>query len=102
MPRQIFRPSAISDREPPPFAHCQQMAKFFLNPRTKRTLFEDSEGIELPTLDDARQQTIDPERELLADDILPGRLGVSYAFEICDETGEVLEIVPFQLAYRLN
>jgi hypothetical protein len=55
----------------------------------------DQEGVELDSIDDARQEAVLSARELLAEALRGGVLLIDYRFEIHDEVGVVLTF-PFR------
>jgi hypothetical protein len=62
-------------------------------------LLEDPEGQELSDLDRARNQAILAAREIMSEKLAAGRSPDHSRFEIADEAGKVVLIVPFTDAY---
>jgi hypothetical protein len=74
------------------------MTRYYFNIRLTEGYIEDTEGQELRSLEDARAEAIATARELMAESILLGQKIDHRAFEISDETGETLDVVPFSAA----
>jgi hypothetical protein len=76
------------------------MPRFFFHHRTKEKYIKDPEGQDLPTLEDARLEAIESARELMSEEVLNGSPPDGSQFDISDEQGNVLAIVPFQSALQ--
>src|SRR5688572_17196962 len=75
--------------------HC--MPKYYFNLKGNGDLIESDRPIQFPCLATAKADALAIVRGMLAD--LPGdwQYGtIGFAFEICDEAGEVLDIVKFE------
>ncbi len=71
------------------------MPKFFLNLLEDGTRIDDPDGHELPALVSARAEAIRSAREIMAEDLRAGRPLHHGQIEICNNAGEVLEVVRF-------
>jgi hypothetical protein len=78
------------------------MARFFLHISNGGGYAEDTEGLELPDLGEARRRAIDGIRSLLSEEARHGQLDLSGAIEIADGDGNILLIVPFSEAVDLR
>lgn len=75
------------------------MPLFFLHIRSGSDVLHDPEGSHLPDLAAARAEAILCARELMSQGVLDGgRLGIERLFEIADEGGRTLLMVPFREA----
>ena len=71
------------------------MLRFYLNLRIGEQWIEDQEGFDLPSVDAARQTSVEETRSLLADDVACGKIDLRGCIEVTDETGSVVATVPF-------
>ena len=69
--------------------------RFYLNLCMGGKFAEDPEGLDLPSVDAARQEAIKGARSILADDIRCGKLDLNQCIEVADETGAVVTSVRF-------
>jgi hypothetical protein len=67
---------------------------FYFDFKERVKLFEDKEGLELPSLDAARQEARKTARELLAEAIKAAKAQVPEALVIADQDGRTLEVLP--------
>ena len=72
------------------------MPRYFFHIRNEAEFIEDPEGAELPSLDHARQEAVLAAREILAERLLKGQPIGGDVFEITDESGSLVENVPFR------
>ncbi len=70
------------------------MPRFHFHVRDSDNLFEDPDGAELPDLEAARADTVTAAREILAERIKAGQPLDGLQFEICDEAGRLVAMVP--------
>ena len=70
------------------------MRRFYFHLKAGDELIPDEDGIELPSIDEAKREAILGARELLADAIKNGKPKVPEAFVIADEAGRTLDVVP--------
>lgn len=56
----------------------------------------DEDGIELPSIEAAREQAVVGGRELMCEQLRKGRLRLHHRIEVADENGRVLMKVPFR------
>ena len=77
--------------------YCLGMARFFLHLHSDTALL-DEEGIERPDLAAARAAAVRNIRDLLADDVMRGRIALRQRIDITDADGRVLATVPFREA----
>jgi hypothetical protein len=75
--------------------------RYFLNIRRGDEVIHDLEGSELPDLDAARAEAIYGAREILAQNVRVGTVITGRKFEVCDEEGAVVLVVPFSDAVEL-
>jgi hypothetical protein len=74
------------------------MTRYFFNIRLADGVLKDTEGQELRSLEEARAEAIETAKELMAESILLGEKIDHRAFEISDESGETLDVIPFSVA----
>jgi hypothetical protein len=75
------------------------MTRFFFNIlRVGEATINDGEGTDLPHVEAARQEAILSARELLAEGVLVGEAPDARQFEIKDEHGQTVAVVPFREA----
>jgi hypothetical protein len=70
------------------------MGCFYFHIQIGDEVYPEEDGIELPSLEEARREALQSARELLADAIKAGKATIPEAIVIADETGRVLEFVP--------
>jgi hypothetical protein len=79
------------------------MPKYFLHLRIDGRLMPDDEGTLLPDLETAKREAIEGARDLVAGRVRDGEpLDLSWAFEIADDTGRTVLVVPFSEAISLR
>ncbi len=94
VPETYRRP--LSERELERIAESGTvMTRYYFNIRCKDGLIEDTEGQEVRSLEEARAEAVASARELLAEAVLLGQKFDHRAFEISDEAGATIEVVPF-------
>jgi hypothetical protein len=71
------------------------MPRYFLHARNGGELIPDTEGADLPDLDSAADQCQRIVREVLNEDAFRGELVANGEFEITDEQGRLVLIIPF-------
>lgn len=76
------------------------MTRYYFHTRDGVDYTEDQEGTELPDLDSARHEAVLAAREMLAEMLLAGKVVNGKVFEIADEAGTVVAVVPFKSAMR--
>ena len=74
------------------------MPRWYLHVHDGAVAFLDPEGSELPDLAAAREEAIAAAREMLSDGMLTGENRLGWRFEIADETGAPLLMMPFSEA----
>lgn len=77
------------------------MPRYFFHVRDGERLQRDLEGTDLPSLEVAHEEALEDARFLLAEKIKRGEVINGQRFEITDEAGEVLDVVPFKAVLRL-
>jgi hypothetical protein len=75
------------------------MPHFYFHLRNGAQLEEDKEGHELESLFAARREAILGARDVMAERVRAGREPDGSQFEITDESGKIILIVPFEEAY---
>jgi hypothetical protein len=76
--------------------------RFFFHIRDNEDLVEDLEGVEMASVQTARDEAVKAAREMLAERLLRGETVDGQTFEICDEMGTKLFSVPFKSVIRLE
>jgi len=71
------------------------MPRFYFNVVTDHGRILDAEGTELSALEEARSEALEDARALMSGAVLEGRDISGRSVEICNESGEILMIVPF-------
>jgi hypothetical protein len=71
------------------------MPRFYMNIRHGEELVQDREGEEFSTLDKARSEAVLCARELTAERVPSGKKPRESRFEIVDDSGHTVLIVPF-------
>jgi hypothetical protein len=77
------------------------MPRYYLHIRDEGRLVEDPDGSDLPDLEAARAEALEGARNILAAKVKAGKLIDDQRFEITDETGAVLAVVPLKDVLRL-
>jgi hypothetical protein len=72
------------------------MPRFFFHIRTESALIVDDEGEDQKDLVSVREQALESARELMAGCVLRGKEPDGDKFEITDEAGEVVLVLPFR------
>jgi hypothetical protein len=72
------------------------LSRFYLHQQIANGIIEDPDGTEAVDLTAAKHEAILAARQLLANAILTGVPPLGTAFQITDEGGQVLLIVPFR------
>ena len=78
------------------------MPRYFLHQLTKHGLIHDHEGSELRDLEEARLEAIKDARHIMADAVRSGRNIVSRSFQVHDEAGNLLLVIPFSEAISIH
>ena len=76
------------------------MPRYYFNVRDGETLSEDVDGIELQDLEAARREAIVAARDIMIDQLRGGEQVDGQIFEIEDEEGEVLLVIPVRDALK--
>jgi hypothetical protein len=72
------------------------MPRYFFHFRTRNGLKEDYEGDDLADLAAAKETAVISAREIIADGLLGEQAVLSgCSFEVCDEAGKLLFVLPF-------
>ena len=74
------------------------MPRFFLHLHQCEKYYPDEEGQSLHDLSAARRVAIRDARGLMAEEMKSGRLCLGCRIDIADETGRVLDVIPFKNA----
>jgi hypothetical protein len=77
-------------------------AKYYFNVISASGTVMDYEGVELESLDDARDEALEDARFLMSAAILDGRDISARHIEVCNETGDVLMRIPFTDAITVS
>ena len=78
------------------------MPRFFLHVRDGDRLIEDPDGVDLPTLEAAREEALQAARDLVAARLRAGEVVDGQKFEIADESGAVKATVAFREVIRFE
>jgi len=78
------------------------MPRFYFHIRDGERLIKDPEGSELSDLESARAEALVGARELLAAKLKAGEVIDGQRFEIVDEGGNLLTVVPLKDVVRLS
>lgn len=78
------------------------MPHYYLHIRDGDEQIEDPEGSDLPNLDAARAEALAGARTILAEKVKAGELINGQRFEITDEAGTVLAVLPLKSALKLT
>jgi len=71
------------------------MPRFFFHLREGDELVEDLEGQELSDVDTSHSEAVSGAREIVSERIKAGKAIDKHEIQLCDESGAVLEQVPF-------
>ncbi len=77
------------------------MPRFYFHLRDDAGLMRDTEGSELPDLDAARAEAVADARSLVAEWLRMGQVVDGRRFEIADEAGQVLAVIPLRDVLKL-
>jgi hypothetical protein len=76
-----------------------EMPRFHMNIRKGDELLEDWEGEEFPSLSEARVEAVRSARELMAAGMAVGKMPEGHTkFEIADDSGKTILVMPFEEA----
>ena len=78
------------------------MSRYFFHIRDGERLIEDPEGTDLPDLAAARDEAVLAARFLMSEKVKAGQVLDGQRFEITDEAGQVLDVLPFRAVLRLE
>jgi hypothetical protein len=71
------------------------MTRFYLHLHEQGKVVPDAEGLERPDLASAMRAAVDSLRDVMAADVLCGRLDLSGRIEVADRNGAILGMVAF-------
>ncbi|MDQ0558665.1 hypothetical protein QO004_000440 [Rhizobium mesoamericanum] len=77
------------------------MTRYFFHIRDGDDLVEDTDGVELPDHASAREEAVRAAREMLAEKLLLGERIDGELFEVTDESGRVVETIPFKSVMKI-
>lgn len=77
------------------------MPRYYLHIREGDRLVEDPDGSDLPDIEAARAEALEGARNILAAKVKAGELIGGQRFEITNEVGTVLAVIPLKTALRL-
>ena len=72
------------------------MAKYFFHIRSDDTYSPDDQGVDFPTIEAAKREAITAAREMIADMVIEGDPLDGMRFEVTDESGNIVLILPFR------
>ena len=78
------------------------MSRYYFNIRQGADLAQDPEGMELASLELAREEAVGAVRELLSEKLIRGEVVDGQTMEICDEQGRVLQTIAFKDELRMR
>ena len=76
--------------------------RFYFNLREGSDYISDEEGLDLPDLDAATDAALRGARDVLAGEVLKGRLPLSTVMEVSDEQGRRVLELPFGQVVSIN
>jgi hypothetical protein len=76
--------------------------KFFFNLHSEDAVDIDGDGVELPSLQAAKEEACHSAREMIAELVLENKPIDGMTFEIIDERGEVRAVIRFRDLIRLE
>ena len=76
------------------------MAHYFFHFQNRTKTLRDSEGVELMSLDEIREEAMQSAREIMSEQVLKGKAPNHCAFIIEDENGKTVLTFPFKLALQ--
>ncbi|AXV15209.1 hypothetical protein CYG48_05520 [Neorhizobium sp. SOG26] len=76
--------------------------RYFFHIRKHNHLQLDPEGVELPSHTAALEEAVEAARELLAVKVRNGEVVNGDQFEITDEKGQIIHVLPFRSVLRLK
>lgn len=71
------------------------MVKFFLHQVFEGHCIRDPDGADFQNLDDARLEAVAAAQEITANSLRAGKGLVTITFEIADEAGNIVAVIPF-------
>lgn len=71
------------------------MARYYFHIRTGDQLVEDDEGVDLPNVAAVQQEARNAAREMIAESVMGGEHIAAQRFEIVDENGDIVAVLPF-------
>lgn len=78
------------------------MPKFFINLRSGESVHADPEGYDFETVAEAREEAVLAAREMLARKVKNGEVVDGQQFEIADDSGTILDVVPLRSVIRFE
>lgn len=78
------------------------MTRFYFHIRDGEELRKDTTGVELPSVEAAREEALASARDILADEIRHGEALDTRRFEVWDDTGVPHFILPFKGAIGIE
>jgi hypothetical protein len=77
------------------------MPRFFMHTTNRVGLAADEEGVELESLAAAVEQAKEGVRSIVSDEARAGCIDLNGRVEISNETGDILAVVPFPVAFDI-
>ena len=71
------------------------MPRYFFHLRRNGRLESDPDGVQCPSVHAARREAMRTAREIISRDALTGQRTADYVFEIENEDGEMIALIPF-------
>ena len=71
------------------------MPRYFFHLRRNGRLESDPDGVQCPSVHAARREAMRTAREIISRDALTGQGTADYVFEIENEDGEMIALIPF-------
>jgi hypothetical protein len=62
---------------------------------------EDEEGLDLPSVDAAKEEALKGIRSILCEELMHGKLDLKGHIDVADETGSVVETIKFEDAVQI-
>jgi hypothetical protein len=75
--------------------------RYRLHIHCEQCFAEDEEGVNLPSLEAARQEAVRGVRSILCDELMRGELNLRGHIDVLDEAGTLVDTIKFEDAIRI-
>lgn len=76
--------------------HFCEMARYYFHIRNRDSFDQDTQGVDLPDIRAVHEEAFTAARGLLADMVVDGEHINGMCFEVTDEEGNIVLVLPFQ------